>query len=316
MLDPLPPTGAVCSLHPELAALDVCSRCGSFRCLQCSAGSDLCPRCREFATFPLSRSGWRFSELFDYSLACFRRQWLMLSVAGLLFFVIGMAGSFVGAAVQAVGEGIGTRGAEIIAIALAQVGNVAVQGIATLGIYRVALDVLQGGSADPARMFGEAWKIGRYLLQLLIVGALAVLCAVPYFGIVALIVFRITGENLDSFVSGTVSGDAVIPLVIAAAIAIVPATYFFIPAYFGPVELVLNHRLSARDALRNSYAVLRGGRLAALWAWMVMGVIGIAGLLACCVGIFPALAFSMLLQTGLYLTLRTGAALPVPDASR
>src|SRR5512141_202570 len=44
---PPPPSGAVCALHPGFAAIAACSRCGTFVCAQCTAGTDLrCPSCR------------------------------------------------------------------------------------------------------------------------------------------------------------------------------------------------------------------------------------------------------------------------------
>ncbi len=40
------PAGACCASHPEVAALLVCSRCGSFMCSTCGSGGRECSACR------------------------------------------------------------------------------------------------------------------------------------------------------------------------------------------------------------------------------------------------------------------------------
>jgi hypothetical protein len=279
---------------------------------------DLCSLCLDLADspqpFPLSRSRWSFASLLDYSVQRFRREWLMLSISALLVLVIAMAGSVVQIIPQLVAERLGSPRAVVVVGVVGYVINFAFQGIVSLGMSRIALDVLQGQPADPVRVFSQLRKIGRYLIQGLILITFASLFAGAYLAIALVVAVVRSGEpTLDALFSAPSGWEAATPFLIAGAIAIVPAFYLFTPFYFVPVELALGERIGAVGAIRNCFAVLRGERLSAIGVLIMTGVVTFIGVLACCVGFVPAFGLATLLYAGVYLALRGGAALPIPD---
>jgi hypothetical protein len=252
--------------------------------------------------------------LFSYSIERFRREWLMLTVSVVLYFALSLGGSLLAAIPQTAGERYGFTAPTVIVLCVMYGASYAIQGIALLGMTRVVVDVLQGGHADPVRVFSQTRKVGRYLLQLLVIVTAMVLFVGAFLGLAAIIaIARGAPPTIDGLLPGPFTGEAAVLFLIAAAIAIGLGVYLFIPAYFASLELVLSDRIGPIDALRNCYAVVRGRRLIAFGVLIAMGVLALLGMLACCVGFLPAFAFSMLLYAGLYLSLRNGAALPVPD---
>lgn len=112
-------------------------------------------------------------------------------------------------------------------------------------------------------------------------------------GVAALSGWR--GEPTLGFIAAAASG---------IALALVYLIYAGVPFAF--VQLTLAHDPEARptEIVRACFALVRGNR------WNVIGVVwmeellGLAGVLACCVGVLPALALAQLVHAGLFLALR------------
>ncbi|MFL5351625.1 hypothetical protein [Archangium sp.] len=60
-----------------------------------------------------------------------------------------------------------------------------------------------------------------------------------------------------------------------------------------------------------SYVLARGERLSLFGIILLTMLLGLAGAIACCVGIFPAHALGQFLIGGFYLSLRQGSELDV-----
>src|SRR5690606_40805030 len=117
IVDAVSSTGTPCPLHPGSPSITSCGRCGTFMCGTCVGpeGATLCPPCAaQSFTFPITRSEWSVSWLFSVCLDAFKPQWLMLSVAFVVFIVsyyvlailAGGVGALIGAGIgQALGEG-------------------------------------------------------------------------------------------------------------------------------------------------------------------------------------------------------------------
>ena len=98
----------------------------------------------------------------------------------------------------------------------------------------------------------------------------------------------------------------VVPRLLVVGLCLL-VVYLSLPLLFLVPELLLCAHPGLLRPLRNCYRVLAGRRLVALALSLGSGVLVLAGLVACCVGIVPALALVQLLMGGLYLALRRGA---------
>ncbi|WP_257462103.1 hypothetical protein [Archangium lipolyticum] len=312
--------GAYCALHPVLGASGTCERCGNFMCDLCGerGAQTFCPGCRERAghpVFPLRRDTWNFSALWDYCFAAFKRDWLMLSVAMLVAMAMSVGANLVSKPLELlVGDG-----APLLSIVVSVVLAVFVQmaqGVIGMGMMRVVFDVLDGGNADVARLFSQFHKAGRYVGATLLGGVAVFLPLLLLFSVLSFVGLVAMGYSVESIVTGDVfrSTDVDVPAALGVFVGVgvltlVPGLYFGLPLYLIQEELTFNEDVSAVEALRNCYALARGERLSVLGVALVGALLGLAGMLACCVGLIPTLALSQLLLGGLYLALRKGSEL-------
>jgi uncharacterized membrane protein len=92
-------------------------------------------------------------------------------------------------------------------------------------------------------------------------------------------------------------------LLIPLVVAVLPVTLFAVP------ELLIG-RCGPVEALRRAWQLGRGQRLRVLGYTLVTSVVVLLGVLACLVGVIPALPLAYLLLLGLFLALRNGSGLP------
>ncbi len=310
--------GARCAIHPTLGATGTCERCGNFMCEICSqrGSQKFCPTCRQRtgdAVFPLRRDTWSISALWDYCFEAFKRDWLMLSVAMLVGVsvttVANFAGNIAGVVMQATDSFVIIGALLLISVFV----QVVVQGVMGLGMMRVAFDVLEGGGVDIGRLFSQWTKAGRYVVTMFLVFVVLVLPLMLLFFVLAFIGMMAGGVSMADIASGSIFGSnetvGLVAFVGASLVTFVPAIYFVIPLYLLQAELAFNDDVTPVQALRNCYALARGQRLSIVGVLLIAGLVGLVGLLACCVGILPAYGLIQLLVGGLYLALRNGSEL-------
>lgn len=293
--------GPKCARHAERPATATCERCGNFTCDECNLGQSetLCPACHELVGpggFPFTRDRWSFDGIWSYAWEAFKRDWVMLSVAVLLFLGIAFLVGMVGGVLQAPFKG-NLVGMVVITIAT-QLGSIVAQGIFEMGLMRIALDVLQGEKANLGRITSQMPKLGRFFLQRLLV--LLAFLAPP--GLIGLLFVTMGGAS-----ESTLGPIAIVILLVL----LVPAVYFALPLVFATAELVYHEDAGPISSLRNCYAIASGQRLPILGFALLVVLISVAGVIACCVGVLPAIALAQLLIGGLYLALRNGSGLPL-----
>jgi hypothetical protein len=249
--------------------------------------------------FALTREQWTFGALWDHSLASFQREWVGLSAAALVMMLalngISVAGAIVVAlfdALTGAGEDL-TLGSAVVS-GLLMVVQFLAQCALSLGLMRIALDVLHGEKADVARLFSQLRKGPAYLGAML---ATMVLMLLPY-GLLGAAGYALHTQGLLSETQLIGAG------IVAFLLLMVPFTYVFLPTYFLPVELALEDRPQLLQAVRTCYRVAQGNRLSMLGVSLLAGVLLMVGFIMCLVGVFPALGFMNLLLGGLYLALR------------
>jgi hypothetical protein len=211
------PAGALCAIHAGRSAALVCSRCGSFMCDECSEGGAQvqCPKCRELtggSAFPLRRDDFDFSRVWNLCWAEFQREWVMLSVCGLIFLGMIFAGSLIANVISSVvlkiagisADGMGSSQplvsvgiSVLISQVVATVVNIGVQGVALVGLYRVVMDVLLGRKADVGRMFSQLRKLPTYAVTQLIFFAVVTLPTLLYFAGLIAVGLLAAGVNLS-----------------------------------------------------------------------------------------------------------------------
>jgi hypothetical protein len=294
---------AQCALHPDQPAMRTCTRCGSFMCSTCAEGGaqTLCPACQQRLGvgqgFPLNRDNWSFSALWDYCFEIFKREWLMLGAVMLVFFGVAFIVQLVAGILPLLGKAVNSQALSVILTIASTVIQQAVQGVLGLGLLRVMFDVLQGQKLDIGRLFSQLHKVGTLLLTLLMV---FLMVGVP-FGVVGAVVAVIRG------VTGMEWSSLVPVIVVLGVLVLGPMIYFLIPLSLLQAEIAYSDDPAPMQVLRNCYAYARNQRLSIIGVSIVGGLVALVGMLACCVGVLPALGLSYLLIAGLYLALRTGA---------
>lgn len=260
---------------------------------------DVCPACRErlgIGQFPFSRDDWSVGGLLGYSWDRFVQQWGMLVLTTLVFFGVSGGVSFaltlVGTAFQS--EPSAAVGFAVINQILQTVVNLAL----SLGFIAVTLDVLLGREVDFGRFIGAMRNLGKALVQYIVVllvlwAPLAILVAVPLFAMEG-------------------SEDALLVVAIVVAVLFIPMVYVGLGLVFMQYELVYDEACGPIEAIQRSWQVVRGHRLWVLLVSLLGGLIFLAGMLLCCVGMLASYPVFMLLFAGLYLALRNGSGLPSP----
>jgi hypothetical protein len=293
------PAGAQCALHPDQPAARTCARCGSFMCSTCAEGGaqTLCPSCQQRLgleqAFPLTRENWSFSALWDYCFEIFKREWLNLGLAALIFFGISMIAQLVGSILPAIGGMLNNQVLSGILTVASMFIQQAVQGMLGLGLMRMMFDLLQGRKAELGQLFSQVHKLGTFLITMLLI---ILMVALPM-GVIGGLVYAAATDVLPKVLLPVVA--------IVAVLAIIPLIYFMLPLYLLQAEIAYSDETSPMQLLRNCYAYARGERLSILGVGLVGGLVSMAGVLACCIGLLPAMGLSYLLMAGLYLALRS-----------
>lgn len=332
------PQDAQCAVHLGRPARFACARCGNFMCDECSLGGSeaQCPACRQklVSDFPFSRTDYDFGRVWDYAFEAFKREWLMLSLAALIFFAVAMVGGLIAGVIQQVGMAIvgvsqpnfgrgDFDGSQLIPFIvvygvsqlIGTVINVVVQGVFLMGLVRLCLDVLAGQKANLERLFSQLKRLPDYIIQQLV---LIFVIGVP----VALITLALLGVGFFVLVGGSMESLRHFrpdDLFTGKMTVLFVLTFFWaiflgimaLPLMFAPMELVFGGA-GGFESIRRAWTLGTGHRGMTFVVALVGGLVLIAGFFACCVGVLPAFALYYLLLITLFLALRKGSELPPP----
>ncbi|NVJ25151.1 hypothetical protein HUW62_28385 [Myxococcus sp. AM011] len=316
--------GASCPLHPDHLAQRTCTRCGNFMCDTCSehGAQAHCPTCREREglgrAFPLDRGNWSIGDLVEVCWDRFKREWVMLSVAAIIFFAASIMGSFISQMLSFIGGMAGSTTVIVLTTIVGTVASYVIQGMVGLGFTRMCLDVLQGQRADLGRMFSQLPKLVPYLLTMLLSFAVMLPVIILCVGVALAVFVGMSGVSLaeldlDSTESFTRAVTNTSPQVFVATFAVGIGLYIF-PGMWLIMPLVLVQPAIANEeapgpveTLKRCFAAAKGQRLG-MFGTMALGCVGLmVGIILCCLPVLPALGFFQLLLCGLYLSLSKGA---------
>jgi hypothetical protein len=312
-MDPFEETaGPTCPVHPGETAHGVCDRCGAYLCGVCTLGGAFrnCASCRRFTgeeAFPFDRRNFEFGGVMGVCWERFKAHWPMLCVAALIVFGVSLVFSaarqavvmLFGFAIDESGMPLGVAGVLGVVTVASFVVEYAISWTMNLGLYRVCLDVLAGRPAEIPRLFSQFRKMGKVVLQ----GFAAILAVgIPF------MLWILVGAGAVMVVDGTQMRIALGILVFA--VGVVPFTYYVLPFFFMQLELAYNDAAGPIAAILHAGAVVRERRWITLGTVVLMMLLWVSGLLACCIGLVPAWAFAQLLASGVFLALRNGADVP------
>lgn len=329
------PAGAMCAAHVDVAADSVCTRCGNFMCSTCSERrtGTLCPACRQaLGTFPFKRDDYDFSRVWNYVFEAWRRDLVMLGVAGGVMMGLGFIGNVVMQVFSLMGQAVMVGGGKDNAIAgviVMMIGlfagilvTVVVQGIGIMGLIRVAIDSLLGRKVEIPRMFTQAKKVWRYAgVQLAIMFSVMLPMALGGAVLFGVAVLAGGGGFSSSGLKHAFDGPIAIIILLVGSIGLmVVISWIVLPLTFAQFEIVYGG-CELTEAVRRAWMLGTDHRLAtfgfSMVAIAVVMALTIAGLLALCVGVMIAVpigyALFFMLQAGLYLALRNGSGLPPPQ---
>jgi hypothetical protein len=296
------PEGALCAVHVGVAADSICSRCGNYMCAACSQSRsfDECLACRERSgagSFPFDRNNYQLFALLDFAWDVFRRNWVPLTLAAAAMLVVSQGAALaLRVAPLLTGGAEGRPGAWFIAASALGFGvQIVTQIGGQLVLYGWALRAIEGEPLELDDGVRALRRLPEALAQLVVIWlpfvALCALFAVPL--VMLGMAHKVGSATL------LIAGGALVLLIVPVLV------YVGIGVAFASLVLVQDESIGAVDAIRESWGIVAGHRWRVFGAMFVIGMIMGAGLLLCCVGVFPTMAYGTLGMTCLYKALRS-----------
>lgn len=300
-------------------------------CALCAAnGTETqCPTCRQLnpVAFPYDGNA-DLSTLWSHVTGSFQRELAMCVVGVLIFFGFVFGGGLVANVINGIITSLiglefdpanplrnlsGFAANLVLSQIVGTLVNVAVQGVALVGLYRLLIDVLVGKKADLSRMFSQLHLLPQYLVMQVILLLVVTLPTLIYFGIVGAVGARLIGvdwSHLSEFRAERLANPALFGLLGGSVMIFMVAMVVLLPlSLFGLPELIVG-QCGPVEALKRAWMLGEGQRLRTLGYSFVAGLVTMAGVLACVVGLLFALPVAYMLLLALFLALRRSSSLP------
>lgn len=274
------------------------------------------PPPHDIETFSLTRETVTFGDLISQAATAWQRDvgtWVLAMVFVLLIgvgipMVLGLVVSVFSAMISG---GEPHPAAEAILVGLqvgVQVLQTVVQGILALGFWAMAIHALHGRPAPIGALFSQINKAVKYVLQLLAIWF--PLAAV--FGAIGAVVFFLSAGSIDMPLDEALvaAGPALSIFFLVSAPFYL---YIFLGIVFAQLELTYNDGAGPIEAVVYSWRISHERR------WLILGVVIVSGLIAmgsivfCGIGFLFGGPLATLIMAALYLALRNGADVPIPD---
>ena len=266
--------------------------------------------------FTLSRNQVLLTDLLSRASEAWSRDLGSWVLAMLLYWLLGMGIPFalnlvwgLVSAFQKSGPDTSSTFAvvDIVVKVLLYLIQLVISGVFTLGLWAMAVRGLHGKRTSVGALFSQLSKIGKYILQALVVAVGAGLIILP---IVVIVWLAFVGPvDLETPMSEIID-DAGRPFAFATLVLLPLYVYIVSGIAFIQAELAFNDDAGPIEAIVYSWRIARGKR------WRIIGV----GLLAmliftgsamfCGIGLLFGAPLAILLFGALYLGLRNGADVP------
>ncbi len=237
---------------------------------------------------PIPRSEWSArqitpDEVFAKSWAIFKRSWTSICLAALIVlafnFALGQGQAIIMQVIAvAIRDRVATLSAQIVMGFVAWV----VQTWLGIGQFMYLVDIARGRESRISKLFAGGPFLIQALLAAIMVGLIYAAVGVVLVGLPA----AVAGLAMQDVAAAEVAGLA------GGVVAVVPVV--IIGLMFSQVQpLIIECGLNATESLRTSREITRGNRVTLLFINILLMLIAfgaaIVGLLAFCIGIFPAI---------------------------
>jgi hypothetical protein len=287
-----------------------------------------CPTCRRLSEdYPLSADS-TLGEHWGHITAAFKREWVMLVVALVLFVVLVMFGGVISTvltslitAVLGLEKGdplkpfaskdfwINAGISQLMSVLV----NIPIQGVGLVGLYRVVMDALVGKKTDVARMFSQLHLLGKYMvLQLVLVTTTTIPMMLLLVGSFAL-AFKLDGfdfsEGFLRHPEGAITALGV-AMVMGAALVIIALSFALMSVLLFAVPELMVSNCTPIEAFQRAWRLGTHQRWRVIGYSFVAGLVVMGGFVLCCVVLLAAIPLSYMLLLSLFLALRRSAGFP------
>jgi len=263
--------------------------------------------------FPLTRDDYALSDLLSRASEVWSRDLGSWVLAMVLYAVIGVGVPMALAVVSGIFGGLGSEGSTglsglgIVVDVMAQIVQLVLGAIFTLGFWSMAMRGLHGERATVGALFSQISKVWKYVLQVLALALAMLLLIAP---IVVIIFLAFVGPVDRSTPMNEIIESAGTPFLITFAIVTPLYLYALLGVMFMQAELAFNDDSGPLEAIVYSWRLARGKRWSILGVVIIAGLIMAGSLMLCGIGVLFGAPFATLLVAALYLTLRQGADVP------
>ncbi len=305
------PEGARCAIHPERSAERTCVRCGNYLCAECtsSAAAGLCLTCesrvgktarktaRETAQFQFTRSSFSLDGLVSFAFTRWKEHWpallVVYFVAAIVVYGVGGGGAALLTSLLVREDGSAGWLSELHPVRLGvHVFTSVLQTAVNLVVLGACFDALCGRPIEPH-------------------SAMSRLKQLPHGILLTLLSFVVIGADIALHAGifqafGGFAAASTRPFVAAGGtfLVLLPVRiYVWLGVAFSIFVLAAEPESTAIDAIRTSWRMASGQRLAIFGIGLVALVITLLGVVACCVGVFVTAPIATLIMCGLYLAL-------------
>jgi hypothetical protein len=309
-----------CTLHAGEPFTAICRQCGTYMCKRCNEDGrfDKCARCRAEATepvvqrvaksasasFPFRRDGVEWGAFLRFCFARYTQNFGLVTLTTIAWLGSMFALNMIGALFTLVLPSFELSKLLWPALSLVQVVLFA---LLTLGVLKISLRVVLGQPAELSLLWSSVPRLGAFFL----VSAATV---VALFG-VELVLVAIFGLGLFSLDSSDWTLGTLIMGALLAAAGIAVSAYVSLGLVLASLEIVAQPDVSVLDALKNAWRIARGERMTLGFGLFLIGLLNLAGMIMCGVGMIFTLGLGTLIFAALYLALRNGAALDTSSHS-
>ena len=262
--------------------------------------------------FSLTRNDYSLSDLLSRASEAWSRDLGAWVLAMVLYVLIGVGipmilGFFSGFIVGLQGSGATWSGLRMAIEGAAQIIQLVLGAIFTLGFWAMALRGLHGESARVGALFSQLSKIWKYILQTLALGLGLILIIAP---ILLIIFLAFVGPVDRSTPMSEIMESAGMPLAITTLVAAPVYIYVILGLLFAQMELAFNDDAGPIDAIIYSWRIARGKRWSIFGVAVISTSILLGSLMLCGIGVLFGAPLATLLFGALYLALRNGADVP------
>jgi len=266
--------------------------------------------------FTLSRDRVALTDLLSRASEAWSRDLGSWVLAMLLYWLIGMGIPFALSLVWGLVSAFQKSGPDTSAMFVAvdvivqvvlYLVQLVISGVFTLGLWAMAVRGLHGQRTTVGTLFSQLSKVGKYIVQTLVVFLGAALIVLPIVVIVWLVF--VGPVDLETPMS-EIMDDAGTPFALASLLLLPLYVYLVTGIAFIQAELAFNDDAGPIEAIVYSWRIASGKRWRIIGVGLLAMLIFVGSAMLCGIGLLFGAPLAILLLAALYLGLRNGADVP------